>query len=105
MVTSFVVGDTWSYTGTVDMRDANGNPVNLTGFTIRSQLLDSSYKVLDTFTVEWVNVATGVFKHTCNTTSKWIPGDRLFNLVFVSSNGDTVSTDVHIVKVLPRATR
>ena len=105
MVTSFVVGDTWSFVGNVQITDSTtGMPVDLTGFTIRSQMFTFTGKLVDTFIVNWIDVASGTFSHKVGSTAKWTPGEKVFNLVFSSPNGEVISTDTQTIKLVARTT-
>lgn len=94
-------GDSWSYIGTAVVTDVSGNPVNMAGWTISSDLKTTTGEVISSFSVGWIDVAAQTFYHRHQSTADWPVGKALFNIRLVSPDGDIVSsapTAVYIVK-------
>lgn len=107
-------GDTWCYTLTVAIDTVTGAtaPLDLTGWSIRSQGRDVEGNVVD-FVVTCVNPAAGqppnIFTHACANTTAWVPGMLAVDIEYTTpdtGNGITISsTETFSIVVIEDVTR
>jgi hypothetical protein len=101
--TSFKRGDSWSYTATVEFKDANGNAINISNVTISSELKTKGGKLVQRFSVDWVSLSNGTFYHKASSgeTANWPVDELVFDIVFrFNSTGDVISSNPVYVKVV-----
>ena len=98
-------GDTWSFVGSVTIKDVSGSKLDLSGWQIHSQLRSMPGGVLvATADCDWIDVGTGAFSHRCENTSEWPVGPAYIDIVLVSPNGERISTDSAKVDVVAGVT-
>ena len=95
-----IKGDTWSYIGTVGLKDPAGAPISLVGWTIHSYL----YKKLVTepiqvFTTTWTDVTQGTFMQRALNTSTWPTGQAYLVVRLTSPENEVISANSVIVNV------
>lgn len=97
-------GDTFSYYGTVTL---NGSPVDITSWTITSQLRDAADVVIQDFTVTTTDAAGGEYllSATPADTADWAPGNYFMDVDYVDSLGFKQSTATLVVTVKKDITR
>lgn len=83
-------GDTFNALCT--LRDAANQPVDLTGWTIRSQVRNASGGLIDTFDIVTVNAAAGQFRLFKSTTPGWVAGTLYSDIEYTNPDGHVVST-------------
>lgn len=100
-------GDTWRTLGQANIQDlSTGAPANLTGWAIASQLRDSvTGALIQTFDCQLVDPVAQTFTHAAASTAHWPPGLAALDVQFTDPQGQTVSTDTQVIRVLPDVTR
>ena len=83
-------GDSWSYTGVAETETA----IDLTGWTITSNLVDTQSVVLN-FTTTWVANKVNTFTHkaTSASTARVPEGSYICNVKFTSPTGGTMTSE------------
>lgn len=73
----------------------NGTPIDITGWSIKSQIRDSSGVLIDDLDTSITDVATGLYKLSkpAASTALWEPGGHLFDIEFTTSAGSVMSTE------------
>lgn len=101
--TSFKRGDSWSYTATVEFKDANGNAINISNVSISSELKTKNGRLIQRFSTDWISPGSGTFYHKASAgeTSNWPLDELVFDIVFkFNSTGEVVSSNLVYVKVV-----
>lgn len=101
--TTFKRGDSWSYTASVEFKDANGNAISMSGVSVSSKLRTKSGKLVQVFNTAWINPSTGTFSHRAGAgeTANWPLDELVFDIVFTfNSTGDVISSNLVYVKVV-----
>jgi hypothetical protein len=85
----------------------NGAPLDLTGWTVRSQLRDLSNNVIKEFDVLPLDLAAGQFSlnATAQETENWSPASYLCDVELVDLNSFVQSSDTFSVRVVRDITR
>jgi hypothetical protein len=97
-----------NFSTTINVDDASGNPINLYGYTVASQIRKSYYSTTATnFTASVTGVANGeiTISMTAANTANMTAGRALFDVVITSP--DSIKTRVveGIVVILPGVTQ
>lgn len=73
----------------------NGVPIDITGWTIRSQIRDSSSVLIDNLVTEITNAVTGSYKISklAASTASWSVGSHFMDIEFTTSAGSVMSTE------------
>lgn len=98
----FKRGDT--FTLGCQFTTSKGVPVDLTGYTIRSQIRKSSGDLLAELTSEITDYIQGKYVLTNNTTTSWDIGKHHCDIEY-SKDGTVFSTDTFVVEVIRDETR
>lgn len=100
-------GDSWSTTGQADIKDlVTGQPADLTGWTIASQLRAANTGALiANFDCALVDPVAQIFTHKAIGTQDWPEGLAVLDVQFTSPNGETVSTDTQTLRIVPDVTK
>lgn len=89
----FKAGDTFDYSGVVDMVDGAGDPVVMTNWTVVSKVRFPDAGRVVALTAEWLGSSfTNVRVHT-SSTDDWPPGPADIDIEFTSPSGAVVSTN------------
>lgn len=83
-------GDTWRYIHFADIKDHTGVAVNLTGWTLSSQIRVND-SLLATLTCSWTNVGAQEFQTYLADTTAWPLGLAEMDVQFTAPGGDIVS--------------
>lgn len=98
-------GDTWRYIHVADIRNTAGALVDLTGWTLLSQLrkggsAQADGEIIATFTCSWTNVGTQEFQTLLANTAAWPIGNAEFDVQFTSPGGEVVSWPTVTVEIV-----
>lgn len=89
----FKAGDTFDYSGEVDMVDGAGDPVDMTNWIVGSRVrFPDASRVVD-LTAEWIG---GGFTHVRlhhSATDDWPPGPADIDVEFTAPGGTIISTE------------
>lgn len=79
----------------------NGVPIDITGWTIRSQIRDKSGVLVDNLVTSITNAATGSYtiNKSAVSTASWIVGDHFMDIEFTTSAGSVMSTETVRIKI------
>ena len=97
-----------NFSTTINVDDASGNPINLYGYTVASQIRKSYYSTTATnFTASVTGVANGeiTISMTAANTANMSPGRYLYDLVITSPASVKTRVIEGIVVVLPGVTQ
>jgi hypothetical protein len=85
----------------------NGSPLNLVGWTIRSQLRDMSKNLIKEFDVTPINLSVGSFSLNASSddTETWKPASYVCDIELIDTNDFVQSSDTISVKVVRDVTR
>jgi hypothetical protein len=92
-------GDTFQYDCVVREKK-NGPPVDITSWTIRSQLRDLRDRLLCEFTITILNAAEGRYRLSAGDTTDWAPGAAAMDIEYRDAGGVVHSTETMAVTVL-----
>ncbi|HJV73180.1 MAG TPA: hypothetical protein VJ654_03075 [Noviherbaspirillum sp.] len=101
----FKLGDTFEYSG--QFKDATGNPVDMTGWTTRSQIRDKATKSLIVeLTTSWLDITLGIFHLVTDAdTTAWPVASLLMDIQLTDSLSRVVSTDTLTINVIEDVTK
>lgn len=85
-------GNSWSFVGKADVKDANGLPVDITNWTVESQLKNADGSFTDTFDCGWVPNEGNTFFHKKLNTSHWPIGTIRFMIKLTSPLGESITS-------------
>ena len=92
-------GDTFQYDCVVQ-ESKKGPPLDLTGWTIRSQLRDLRDHLICEFCITIVNAVEGRYRLSAGDTSDWVPGAAAMDIEYRDAGGVVRSTETMAVTVL-----
>ena len=95
-------GDTFSLDLEVSQDDS---PLDLTGYTITSQIRTQHDVLVADLTVTVTNAATGQVSVSSESTTDWPTGEHLWDVEFYDGSSSRWSIETVQVKVLPDVTR
>lgn len=96
----FKQGDTFDYSGPVEVLDDDDQPVDLTGWSVASTVIFPDQKKSYPLTTVWL---AGAFTHiriTAGDTSLWPVATAEIDVQFTSPSGHIVSTETVQFKVI-----
>lgn len=100
----FKRGDTFDYSGSVEVQDAEGSSVDLTGWSVASEIKFPDSGQIETFSASWL--APGLVRvRSLASTASWPLGVALVDVQFVSPDGHVVSTQTARFNVVEDVTR
>jgi hypothetical protein len=97
-----------NFNAVLDLKDAAGGILNLTGYAVASQMRKSYYSNTATqFTISVTDAAAGQITMTMNSanTSNVTPGRYVYDVLLTSGSGVKTRIIEGIVTVLPSVTR
>jgi len=96
----FKKGDSFSYSGTMEVSDSNGNAVqDLTGWTGASWIADKDNRRIATLAFSWINAAERVATISELDTSGWPEGLAYIDIQLTDPSGIKVSTDIETIEI------
>ena len=98
-------GDTFNLTGAC--LDSSGVPVDLTDYTLESQVRDMQGELLSAFTCTKTVPVQGTYliSASADTTGLWPPGGYRFDVQFTALDGTVTSSDTVALKIVEDITR
>lgn len=89
----FKAGDTFDYSGAVDMVDGAGDAVDMTDWTVASKVIFPDAGTEVALTAEWVGGGFTNVRVYKTDTEDWPPGPADIDIEFTSTGGAIVSTE------------
>lgn len=106
MATEFFRGDTFDYSGVIDVTDDGVAVTDLTGWTGACQVRTVRGTLIATLTFTWLDAAARLCRvRSTGSTAAWELGRALINIRLTSPAGDVVSTDATAITVADGPTR
>lgn len=90
-------GDSWSYAGQAEIFSLEGNLLDLTGWTIKSQLRNATGALVCEFDTAWVDPIIQTFTHQRLSTEDWPLGQLRMDIQVTSPSGFRISTPTLVV--------
>ncbi len=94
----FKRGDTFS--PLISVTEDNNEPVNITNWTILSQVRDRQDTLVSALTVSNRNNSAGTFNLSAASTSTWPVGELYWDIEYTNASGVKVSTETVLIKCL-----
>jgi len=89
----FKAGDTFDYSGPVELVDGAGAPVVMTGWTVASKVRFPDAGRVVELTASWLGSGFTHVRVTSSSTDDWPPGPADIDIEFTSPAGAVVSTN------------
>lgn len=89
----FKAGDTFDYSGEIEMVDGAGDPVDMTNWTVASKVRFPDAAETVSITAEWLGGAFTHVRVSHSDTDDWPAGPADIDIEFTSPGGATVSTE------------
>lgn len=106
MATEFFRGDTFDYSGVIDVTDDGVAVTDLTGWTGACQIRTVRGTLIATLAFTWLDAAARLCRvRSTGSTAAWEIGRALINIRVTSPAGDVVSTDATAITVADGPTR
>lgn len=98
-------GDSWDFSG--PLLDAAGEPWDLSGWSVASQLRSPAGELIQTFTCTVLNAPNGVIRIAAPaaSTGDWPIGRALIDVQLTHLDGSVVSTSTVAIEVIADVTR
>lgn len=100
----FKRGDTFRLTGQVSERPGGVLPIDITDWTIRSQMRTADGDLLGDMVVTVTDAAAGRFNLRCDDTTAWPPGLARMDIEYTDGGGVILSTDTLNFQIIPDQT-
>lgn len=101
---NFKRGDTFDFTGAVNITNPDGEPISLVGWTVASttvsQLTAQSFELQAT----WVDETNSAIRLRYADSTDWPIGPMHIDVQFTAPDGTKVSTDTSMIMVMPDVT-
>jgi hypothetical protein len=95
-----IKGDTWSYVGSVSIKDAEGNILPLDNWIISSFLYKKRVSTpIEVFDTSWVDTAEGTFYQKALDTSLWPVGPAYLVVRLTSPENEVISSSSVVVNI------
>lgn len=106
MATQFVRGNTFDYSGVIDVTDDGVAVTDLTGWTGACQVRTVRGTLIATLTFAWLDAAARLCRvRSTGSTAAWELGRALIDIRLTSPAGDVISTDTTAITIADGATR
>ena len=97
-----------TYTNTINVTDSNGSGIDLTGYSVRSEMRKSYYSTTAyPFTLSFINAAIGAISMAmpAANTASLSPGRYVYDVELEDASGNISRIFEGIVTVLPNVTK
>lgn len=96
----FKRGDTFDFSGPVQVTESGTPVADFTGWTARSQVRSASGVLVSDLTVTWLDRVPGTIRLVDSSTTDWPIGTVSMDVEFVAPDGTRVSTDTRTINVV-----